>query len=77
MERISVKSSAVVSVGHEGDVMEVEYAGGRVYRYKGVSGEAFQDLMGSESVGKAIRGLMVGGGFEVEKVEPEPVEWEG
>lgn len=76
MQRNQVKSSAVVSVGHEGDVLEVEYAGGRVYRYKGVPVETYQGLMESESIGKAIRGAVVSGGFEVEKVEPEPVEWE-
>lgn len=49
-----VKSSAIVSIGHSGDTLAVEYKGGRKYHYPGVSTEQFQKLQGADSVGSYL-----------------------
>ena len=54
MKRKPVSSSNVVSVGHSGEVLEVEYQGGLVYTYVGVSAKVYHDLMASASVGSYI-----------------------
>ena len=53
MRRRSVDSSAVVSVGYDAParVLEVEYAGGAVYRYLDVPSRVHEQLLRAESVG--------------------------
>lgn len=75
MTRTPVKSAAVVSVGHEGDTLEVEFAGGKVYRYRGVPAETFQEMLAAESVGRAVLGGVRG--LDAERQEADPVEFEG
>lgn len=60
MIRTPVTSSMITSVGHDGDVLEIEFRNGKVYRHAGVSREHFEALRNAESIGKhyntAIRG---------------------
>ena len=60
MLRTPVRSSAILSVGHDGQTLEVELAGGRVYRYAGVTPDVAEALRTAESPGRyfatAIKG---------------------
>ncbi len=49
-----VKSGAITSLGHDPEtgVLEVEFRGGRVYRYSDVSVEKLNELLAAESIGK-------------------------
>lgn len=51
MQRISVSSSNVSSVGWENRVLEVEFRGGSLYQYFDVPTLTFQDLLRSTSIG--------------------------
>lgn len=57
MERTSVTSKNLVSVGYdEGDmVLEAEFTSGAVYQYAGVPPEVYDGLMKSESRGRFFR----------------------
>jgi hypothetical protein len=74
MTRLPVKSSHILSIGHEGDVMEVEYASGQVYRYTGVGDDAFNSMMAGESIGRGLRQAIHQEGVVGTKVVPEVVE---
>lgn len=54
MERSSVASSMMASIGHDIDtsVLEIEFSGGAVCQYSGVAAEVFEAMMSSESKGK-------------------------
>jgi hypothetical protein len=54
VERESVVSSAILSVGYDSssETLEVEFPGGDVYQYSGVPAQVYLDLMGADSVGK-------------------------
>lgn len=54
MERTPVDSSVLASVGYDRDrmVLEIEVAGGAIYRYFDVPESTFRQLMGAESLGK-------------------------
>ena len=56
MRRQAVESSAVVSIGYDAEqrILEIEYTGGRVYRYPGVPPEEYEALMGAESIGTFV-----------------------
>lgn len=62
MERTPVKSSNVVSAGYDEGTktLEVEYIGGKVYRFADVSPEAHGSFRGAESAGKFLRTLSKG-----------------
>jgi hypothetical protein len=70
MERQAVTSSNIASVGYDGaeQVLEVEFAGGSVYRYAGVSPEVHAHLVDAPSIG-AFFAANVRGHYEFEKVE--------
>ncbi|HEX7289885.1 MAG TPA: KTSC domain-containing protein [Conexibacter sp.] len=53
MRRRSVESSAIESVGYDARsrILEIEYAGGGVYRYVGVPQRAYELLLRAESHG--------------------------
>jgi hypothetical protein len=72
MERRTVTSGAVRSIGHEGDTLEIEYRNGRVYRYPGVSREVYEKLLTAPSLGRAVQQQILGGGFPHVPVAPEP-----
>lgn len=70
MTRHPVTSGAIVAIGHEGDTLEVEFQGGQVYRYRGVS-EADKDaLISAESIGRHFREHVLGK-YEHTRVEAE------
>ena len=56
MERVSVKSSNVRSVGYNAEekVLEVEFRSGGVYQYAGVQPEMYADLLAAGSVGRFV-----------------------
>lgn len=60
MQRQKVESSNIVSIGYneQEKVMDVEFAGSAVYRYKEVAKSTFDDLMSSESKGRFIRSII-------------------
>lgn len=75
MERIPITSSHIKSVGHENDVMEVEYASGKVYRYTNVGDDKFLEIIGSESPGRSLRQAIHSDGVVgIREPEPLPVE---
>lgn len=53
MDRISVVSSNLKSVGFDGDsqILEIEFRSGSVYRYRGVSRHVYEGLMSAASKG--------------------------
>jgi hypothetical protein len=54
MERISVNSSNVSSVGYDADsqILEIEFNNGGVYQYSGVPESVYEGMMGADSKGK-------------------------
>jgi hypothetical protein len=74
LNRTPVKSSHILSVGHEGNTLEVEYASGMVYRYSGVDEGSWNALMQSDSIGRGVRFAIYQDGVVGEKVKPEIVE---
>lgn len=62
MNRAIVKSSMFKSVGHEGDVLEVEMKNGKIYQHFGVSPEAHQDFINAESMGQHYNTKIKGSG---------------
>ncbi len=54
MERESVSSSSIASVGYDSStsVLEVGFCNGRVYQYSGVPQEVYDGLMNASSHGK-------------------------
>lgn len=62
MERTPIKSSQIVSIGHDGDALEIEFKGGGIYRYPAPA-EIYQQLLAADadpeqSVGKAFHALV-------------------
>ena len=53
MHRQAVSSSNIRSVGYETttQTLEIEFHGGRIYRYSGVAYEVYQSLMSAASIG--------------------------
>lgn len=60
MKRVRVKSSNIASVGYDAEALslEVEFIGGAVYRYAGVSAKMHSALMGAESIGTSFHKLV-------------------
>jgi hypothetical protein len=54
MDRAAVDSSCLRSVGHDAGrrVLEVEFAAGTVYQYRGVPAEAVAELLAADSLGR-------------------------
>lgn len=71
MNRTPVKSSYIDSIGYEGDILEVAFKDGKVYKYEGVPVGLIESLIGAESIGKAFQEQVLKGGFTVEKDEEE------
>lgn len=70
MERQSVQSSVLASVGYEPgtQVLEIEFSSGRIYRYRGVSAELHAWLMRSPQKGGFFN-RMIDGKFEFERID--------
>lgn len=69
MNRQPVTSSMFKSVGHEGDVLEVEMQNGKVYQHFGVSPEVHQAFVNAESMGKHYN-TQIKGKFDHQPVPP-------
>ena len=56
MDRVSVSSSNVVSVGYDAgsSTLEVEFKDGSIYQYHSVPSEHFDAMLSAESVGKYL-----------------------
>jgi len=54
MERVSVQSSNLESVGYDEEtkILEIEFKGGSVYRYYNVPKDIYDELLEAESKGK-------------------------
>lgn len=70
MNRQPVTSSFVKSIGHEGDVLEVEFQSGKLARFTGVTADDHAKLMRAESIGRHF-GQHIRGKFDHTAVEPE------
>lgn len=59
MKRLGVKSSAIRSIGYDltTETMEVEYSSGTVYHYYSVPVTTYNEIMGAESIGKALNAV--------------------
>ena len=67
MERTIVLSSRIKSIGYEGQVMEVEFNSGGVYRYDNVPEEVYKGLMDAKQPGKYFDSN-VKGKFDYKKI---------
>ena len=73
MNRIPVTSSNIASAGYTNDTLEVEFRGGKVYRYLGVSEDIFKNFMTAESKGKFFYSE-IRGKYSYGLVRPESAE---
>jgi len=62
ISRVGVDSSSLASVGYDsvGQVLEVEFRHGSVYRYMGVPVETYEALLGAGSKGRYLNGRIKG-----------------
>lgn len=72
MERQSVTSSNVKSVGYDAQarVLEVEFQNGAVYQYEDVPSDVHAELLAAPSIGRAFGTLIRGGGYAVNRLAP-------
>ncbi len=52
MDRTSVQSSAIRSVGRKDMVLEIQFAAGNIKQYQGVPQSIYTEMINSPSVGK-------------------------
>jgi hypothetical protein len=57
MQRRSVTSSNIASIGWDDNVLEIEFFSGHIYEYHDVPESEYQALLGASSIGKAAREL--------------------
>jgi predicted transcriptional regulator len=55
MQRTTVNSSHVASIGYEDGMLEVVYASGMTYQYSNISERTYQRIISGESPGIALR----------------------
>ena len=67
MERESVVSSNIESIGWENDILEVEFLNGGIYQYFGVPKDVYEDMLIAESVGKYLH-YYIKGFYNYQKV---------
>jgi hypothetical protein len=53
-----VESSNVAAIGWEADTLRVRFRDGKEYEYPGVTQQQFENLMASQSKGRALQGLI-------------------
>lgn len=58
IERQTVQSSHIVSIGHKDGILEVEYNGGQVYQYHGITGDEFKQILSAKSIGSHMRSVI-------------------
>lgn len=57
MQRHSVSSSRILTIGWENNIMEVEFHNGAVYQYFNVSHSEYTAFLASPSLGRALSTL--------------------
>jgi hypothetical protein len=69
MERVRVDSTSIVSVGYDdrAHVLEIEFQGGRVYRYRDVPKAVHRLLLRAPSIGEFVNRI-VKPKFDAERV---------
>lgn len=60
VNRFSVNSSNITSIGWEEGVLEVEFKRGQVYQYQDVPEYVFQEVLHAASPGKALQSQVIG-----------------
>jgi hypothetical protein len=60
MDMVSVQSSQISQIGHEGDVLRVLFNRGDLYEFDGVSPSEFEALRGAQSIGKHFNATIKG-----------------
>ncbi len=70
MQRTSVKSSVIKSVGYEAEtkILEVEFVSGGIYQYHGVSGTTYSGLMTAASHGQYWNAHVKNAGYSFTKI---------
>lgn len=71
MELKPVKSSNFKALGHDKETEElhIEFQGGSVFAYDGISEELYLALMDAESKGKFFHEKIKNGGFKYRKIK--------
>ena len=75
MIRTNVESSQIASVGHDGELLEVEFKGGSVYQYADLPADTCAKMLASESVGKFFYANIKGKCRYRKIVDGVPKEW--
>jgi hypothetical protein len=57
MER--VKSSSIAEIGHDGDHLFARYAGGSLYRFKGITVAQYNEIRASKSIGAHMNSFII------------------
>lgn len=75
MQREPLSSNAVVSAGYdkEAQILEIEFRGGRIYRYREVPAGIFEFLRRTASKGSYIH-RMIDGHYPYEEITAAPAE---
>ena len=62
MQRVPLKSSAIISAGYDPDerALELEYRSGHVYRYEDVPASVYEWLLRIENKGVFVRRMVAG-----------------
>ncbi|OAM92459.1 KTSC domain-containing protein [Pelosinus fermentans] len=70
MNRISVSSTNISSIGHCADssVLEVEFLKGGIYNYYGISEQLYHDLLNAGSKGQFLNQYIKNAGYTYTKV---------
>ena len=60
MQRVAVESTSVASVGYDehAHVLEIEFRGGRVYRYRDVPAAVHRLLLRAPSIGEFVNRIV-------------------
>lgn len=72
MTRTPVVSAAIRSIGHEGNVLEVEMANGSLYHVTGFTPEDHAAFLAAPSLGRHFSTHIKQGGFAITKVAHDP-----
>jgi hypothetical protein len=59
MNRTPVQSSRIKSIGFTNNILELEFKGGAIYAYKGVTPEIYQAFLEAPSKGKFLSTYIV------------------
>ena len=71
MHRESIMSTNLVSIGHHGTTLEIEYKAGPVVQYYGVSRKLFDEIRNAKSPGAVVWKELKKKGLPFQKVPSE------